>query len=210
MYATGCFVDASGGLIVRGLSSCDNTQISPCTQINYGQGLVAPGGGPFTDGFVGRDPVTTGVPTWLATLKGAGDDKIAAASVGPNASIYVAGWYNAGVGLNTTLTFGTATRSFVGAGDRHIVIAQLNPTTTTIGSATRTFASAGFEEALSMVWTGSEIVVAGDFASPALAFGTKVLASVGNFDIWVAKLSQTDATPVWAIQLGDIGRDVYP
>jgi hypothetical protein len=209
VYALGGILDATGTPIVRGTSYCDPTAAAGCNQVNVGGGLADPGGGPGADSFVGRYVVGNGVPSWLATLKGPADDKIVGSTNGPGGTIFVAGWYNEGVGANTTLTSGTNVLRFGGAGDRDILVAQLNPSTGAIGM-TRTFAGPGFEEALSVAWTGSNIIVAGDLAGPAVSFGAKSLASVGDFDIWVAKLAPADGTPVWAVQLGGAGRDVYP
>jgi hypothetical protein len=209
VYATGSILDASGAAIVHGVTYCDATAASPCTQINLGLGLVSPGGGPGADGFVGRYSVNTGMPTWAATLKGPTDDLIKAVTTGPNGTIYVAAWYDEGVGQNTTLTSGSSVLQFAGAGDRDILVAQFDSSTGAIGM-TKTFKGPGFEEPHSIAWTGANIIVAGDLAGPAVSFGQTSLASVGDFDVWVAKLAPSDGTAIWAIRLGGPARDVYP
>ena len=174
-------LDASGSnAIITGVSYCDTTATTPCTQINFGQGLISPGGGPGADGFVGRYAIATGVPTWVATLQGASDEKITSAANGPNGTIFISSWYSGDVTpqnatLNSrTSTSGLTSMTFGGQGNRDILIAQLNPTTGAIGM-TKTFAGTGFEEADTIAWTGSEIVVAGFFAGPGTDFGVTTL-----------------------------------
>lgn len=210
IYATTSILDASGAPIVGGISYCDPTAAAPCNQINMGLGLANPGGGPGADGFVGRYSVSTGVPTWLATLKGATDDKISALTNGPNGTIFVAGWYSEGLGQSTTLTSGANVRSFVGGGNRDIFIAQLDPNSGAIGM-TKTFAGPILEQADAIAWTGSSIIAAGTFAGTTV-FGTQPQLTLNStaFDIWVAKLSPTDGSAIWAVNLGSAGDEKYP
>ena len=213
-------LDASGSnAILTGVTGCDTTTTPPCTQLNLGQGPISPGGGPGADGFVGQYAIATGIPTWVATLQGPSDEKITAATKGPNGTIFISGWYSGDVTpQNATLTSrtstsGMASMTFGGQGNRDILIAQLNPTTGAIGM-TKTFAGTGFEEADTIAWTGSEIVVAGFFAGPGTEFGVTTLhpttGGTGAFDIWVAKLNATTGAAVWAVPLGSTGDDKYP
>jgi hypothetical protein len=210
VLSLGNLLDGStASVIAPGFSNCDTTAAVPCTQIKWGLGLDSPGGGSGADGFVGRYSIATGIPTWLATLKGTTEDKIMGLTNGPNGTIYVAGFYSEGVGLSATLTSGANTRTFAGMGDRDILVAQLTPSTGAIGM-TKIFAGPGFEQPDTIAWTGSEIVVAGTFAGGGTNFGIKTLPVVGGFDIWVAKLNPTDGSAVWAIPIASTADDKFP
>lgn len=207
VYPGDAFVDATGATIVRGVSFCDTTAVNACTQINYGQGAVTPGGGPDTDGFIGRYVLSTGVPNWTATLKGPSEDKIESMAAGPGGTVYVAGFYSEGAGQSATLTSGTNVLQVAAAGFRDAVIAQLNPSTGAIGLV-KTFAGPGGEEADSIAWTGSEIIVAGAFAGTTV-FGPQPQMTVTSaaLDIWVAKLDPTNGSARWVTVLSSIAND---
>ena len=198
------FLDSSGAPIIQGTSSCDPSGTPTCNEIDVGLGLLSPGGGSGTDGFVGRYSVTTGQPTWVDRLIGPGDDFLAVSTRGPNSTIFTAGWFNE----STSLVAGTNTQTaqaFAGAGDRDIVIAQLSDASGTV-NMTKTFADSAFEQPTGIAWTGTNIIASGFFSGTMTAFGGSLISN--DFDIWVAKLTP-DGTPVWAVTLGGPGPDKY-
>lgn len=195
-------LDSTGAPFVEGITYCDSAGSPACSKIDVGSGPVAPGGGATADGFVGRYSDATGVPTWTKRLAGPGDDKLVSVANGPSGTIFVAGWYD----QTTTLIGGNDSRMFTGAGDRDVLIAQLNATTGAIGM-TKTFAGPGFEQPSGIAWTGTRIIASGFFAGTTV-FGSISLSSM-DFDVWAASL-MPDGTPVWAVRLGGAGPDKYP
>jgi hypothetical protein len=202
-------VDASGAVIVKGISFCDTTAAPACTQINYGLGLANPGGGSGSDGFVGRYVVNTGVPTWLAVLRGPGDDRIDPLAPGPSGTVFVGGNYNEGATASASLVSGSNVMSFPGTGTGAFFVAQLNPTTGAIGM-TKSFASTTNASIQTLAWTGSELIAAGSYKDASFDFGVRSLSPVGGGDIWIAKLSQTDGSARWAVPIATTGTDKYP
>ena len=198
-------LDSTGVPIIEGWSTCDPGGSPACAQIDVGLGLMAPGGGSGADGFIGRYSLTTGQPSWVDRLIGAGSDTLAVSARGPTSSIYTAAWFD----QTTTLINGTNTdtaQTFQGAGDRDILIAQVSAVTGEIGM-TKSFADSAFEQPTGIAWTGSNIIAAGFFAGTMTAFGPTLTSA--DFDLWVAKLSP-DGTPAWAVRLGGAGPDKYP
>jgi hypothetical protein len=135
-------LDGSGAPLVRGTSDCDPAGTPVCNRIDVGTGLLSPGGGAGTDGFVGRFSVSTGVPSWLARLVGPGSDVLTAATNGPGGSILVAGWFD----QDTTLAWSGGSRMFTGAGDRDALVAQFDSVTGAV-TMSATFADPTFEQA---------------------------------------------------------------
>jgi hypothetical protein len=122
---------------------------------------------------------------------------------GPNTTIFFAGWYD----QTSTLISGSSTRTLTNAGDRDIVIGQINTASHEIGFA-KTFSDPAFEEATAIAWTGSNIIAAGQFSGTTSIGSTSLVSS--DFDVWVAKLSSTDGSPMWAVRLGSAGPDKNP
>jgi hypothetical protein len=198
-------LDSSGAPIIEGTSKCDPTGSPICNEVDVGLGLLSPGGGANSDGFVGRYSVSTGQPTWVDRLIGLGDDFIAVSARGPNDTIFTAGWFNQSTSLVVGKSSQTA-QEFAGAGDRDIFISQLSDVSGAV-NLTKTFADSAFEQPTGIAWTGTNIIVSGFFSGSMTAFGGPLNSS--DFDIWVAKL-MPDGTPVWAIALGGPGPDKYP
>jgi hypothetical protein len=124
-------------------------------------------------------------------------------AAGPGSNIFVAGWFD----QSTALIDSANTRMLPGAGDRDVLIAELNVATGQFGM-TKTFAGPGFEHPTDIAWSGSHVIAAGFFAGTTV-FGSTSLTSMG-FDAWVAKLMPADGTPLWAVRLGGAGHDKYP
>jgi hypothetical protein len=201
-------VDAvTGKPIIVGQTTCDPGGSPACNQIDLGLGFVTPGGGPAIDSFVGEYSVTSGQPAWVDRLAGPGADFLGGLANGPNQSVFVAGYYD----QSANFVSSSANKMLVNAGDRDIVVGQINaPQIATAGGIglVKTISDSSFEQATSVTWTGTQIVAAGIF-NGMTTFGSKTLTSQ-DFDIWVAKLSAADGTPIWAVRLGGAGPDKYP
>jgi hypothetical protein len=198
-------LDSSGSPVIEGTSNCDPGGTPICNEVDVGLGLLPPGGGPDSDGFVGRYSVSTGQPTWVDRLIGQGDDFWAVSARGPNDTIFTAGWFDQSTSLVTGTNSQTA-QAFAGAGDRDIIIAQLSDVSGAV-SMTKTFADPAFEQPSGIAWTGTNIIVSGFFSGTMTAFGGSLTSN--DFDIWVAKL-MPNGTPVWIVPLGGSGPDKYP
>jgi hypothetical protein len=193
-------IGPGGAPIVFGVDTCDPAGTPACNQIDLGQGLSAPGGGPGTDGYVGRYSIVNGTPAWLIRLSGPGNDKILAATTsGPANSIFVGAWYD----QDTVLSSGSNSLSFTNAGSRDVLIFQADTYTGTL-EATSTIATAALEDIGGIVWDGANVVATGRFNGKT-TIGTRTFTSRGD-DAWVAKLTPTGA-PVWATALGGSGDD---
>ena len=198
-------LDSSGAPIIEGTSNCDPGGTPICNEIDVGLGLLAPGGGSDSDGFVGRYSVSSGQPTWVDRLIGQGNDFLAVSARGPNDTIFTAGWFDQSTSLVTGTDSQTA-QAFAGAGDRDIIIAQLGDVSGAV-NMTKTFADPAFEQPTGIAWTGTNIIASGFFSGTMTAFGGSLTSN--DFDIWVAKL-MPNGTPVWIVQLGGSGPDKYP
>jgi hypothetical protein len=189
--------------VIAGSSVCNPGGTPACDQIDVGLGLVTPGGGSGTDGFVGEYTVSTGQAVWVDRLEGPGNDYLETALAnGPNNTTLVGGYFD----QSTTFATSGASPMFIGGGDRDVFIAQLN-SSGGIGM-TKTFADPAFEEVTSLAWTGTEIV-AGGFLAGMATFGSTMLSSM-DFDVWIGKLAVANGAPVWTVPLGGSGPDKYP
>jgi hypothetical protein len=196
-------LDSAGVPLIYGFTKCDPGGSPACTMIDVGAGQVAPGGGSGFDGFVGRYSIATATNSWSTRLVGAGDDRLVSMAPGPGGTIYVAGWFD----QDTALVSGSTMKTFTNAGDRDVLVAQFNTSNGQLG-ITKTFGGPSLEQAAAIAWTGSNIIVAGNF-SGTTSFGSTTLTSQ-DFDIWVAELVPSDGSAVWAVPLGGPGRDTYP
>ena len=195
-------LDAAGTPIVEGSSKCNPAGSPACSQIDVGLGPLAPGGGPGDDGFVGRYSITTGQATWVDRLIGPGTDLFVASTLGPNDTIFTAGFYT----QSTSLISGTntqAAQSLAGAGDKDIMIMQESNVTGAVNMV-KTYADAAYEQPYGIAWTGSNIIISGLFNGTMTAFGGSLQSH--DVDVFVAKLTPT-GTPVWVTPLGGAGPD---
>ena len=201
--------------MVAGVSSCDPNGTPACNQIDVGAGLVTPGGGPGADGFVGRYSLTSGKAAWIKRLFGPEECKILAVANGPGSSVLAAGSFSG----TATLSGGSdAPLIFTSLGYRDILLAQFDAYTGSPGTTIKTYGGAGDETPFTIAWTGSKIVMAGEF-NGTLTFGSTVLTSM-DYDPWVAMFA-SDGTPIWADRFGgptkeaggsavvDVAGDVY-
>src|SRR2546429_8245574 len=99
--------------------------------------MVAGGGGPGADGFVGRYGSST-TPAWLLRAVGPGEDKIIASAPAPGGKLYAAGWFE------QTTTIGT--QSYPSNNNsRDLLLMRLN-TFTGDPDFVRTFGGTGRDE----------------------------------------------------------------
>jgi hypothetical protein len=166
--------------------------------VDLGAGMVQGGGGTGADGFVGRYQ-PNGRPQWVKRLVGPGDDHFTSVANGPSNTIFVSGWYADG-----TAVF-DGTRTFNSAGYRDILLMQLDYGGNVL--MTKTFATAGFEQASSIAWTGTHLMVAG-FYNPTTTIGSFSLSAV-DYGIWAGKFLP-DGTPVWVVGFSGPGKDHNP
>jgi hypothetical protein len=195
-------LDTGGTPIVEGSSKCNPGGSPACNQTDVGLGLLAPGGGAGDDGFVGRYSISTGQATWVDRLIGPGVDLLVSSTLGPNDTVFTAGFYDQA----TTLISGTnaqTAKSLAPGGDRDAMIMQQSDVDGSIGLV-KTFADAAFEQPVGIAWTGSNIVLSGTFSGTMTAFGGSLQSQ--DFDIFVAKLTAA-GVPVWVKPLGGSGRD---
>jgi len=174
----------------------------PAYDLGLGQveGGGPDGGGP--DGFVGQY-AAAGAPGWVQRLVGSGEGQFIAAVNGPTSTVFAAGWFSQATVLEQTPD---APLPLISAGDRDILLAQFD----LYGGGPvmhQTYGSPGLtQQAYGMVWTGSQLVMTGDF-DPATTFGTTTpLISAGGDDAFVVAL-QPDGTPVWSVRFGGVGFD---
>jgi hypothetical protein len=195
-------LDMFGTPIVEGSSKCNPGGSPTCNEIDVGLGLLAPGGGPGDDGFVGRFSITTGQATWVDRLVGPGTDLLVASALGPNDTIFTAGFYDQSPSVINGTNTQTA-HSLAGAGDRDVMIMQESDVDGSIGLV-ETFADPAFEQPVGIAWTGSNIILSGTFSGTMTAFGGSLQSQ--DFDVFVAKLTPA-GLPVWVVPLGGSGPD---
>ena len=196
-------LDMAGTPIVEGSTGCNPGASPACNEIDVGLGLLAPVG-ESGGGFVGRYSISTGTATWVDRLIGPGNEILAVSALGPNDTIFTAGWYDQGTSLINGTNTQTA-QSLAGAGDRDVVIMQESDVNGSIGLV-KTFADPAFEMPVGLAWTGNNIILSGIFSGTMTAFGGTLQSQ--DFDIFVAKLSATGA-PLWVKPLGGPGPDKY-
>ena len=167
--------------------------------------ITLPGTGGGSNLYVAKWSRATGTYIW-AVAAGAGGDMIGWRLALSGSSVYVVGHFTGGTATfgTTALTNGSSTTSTADG-----FIAKL---TDAGSSASFTWAQRlgglGSDEAYGLAASGSSVYVAG-FYSGSGSFGSTTLASAGNTDAYVAKLTDTGsaATFGWAVRAGGTGVD---
>lgn len=189
--------DSLGNPLVYGVSYGD---VDLGTGTANGKG----GGGPGTDGFIGRyGPKTV---AWVNRIVGPGDDKILCTAHAPNGDVYAGGWFE----QTTTPTWGGPLTS---AGGRDMLVARMN-TFTGMVSMTKQYGGPGRDEISSIAGDGTNLILGGFFddtlkldnTQPMTATMTATSPPMPSLDVFVAKLD-ANMTAVWAVRFGSTGEE---
>lgn len=158
-----------------------------------------------SDGFIGKlvDAGATASFAWVQPVGGYAADAVRAVAV-TGANLYVTGTFSGPVAFgSTTLTFESA---LIG---QDIFVAKLTDTGSAGAFAWAVpAASAGDDEVFALAQSGTSIYITGRF-SDRPRFGNQTLTSVGDKDVFIAKLTDAGSTGAfaWAQQGGGPGTD---
>ena len=158
-----------------------------------------------SDLFVAKitDGGTTGTVSWALGAGGTGSDEVYGLAVS-GASVYVCG-----AETSPSLVFGGTT--LTGAGDYDGFIAKITDAGATASYAwAQRVGGAGSEGFANVVVNGSNVYAAGAFTSATLAVGSTTLATAGNNDALLVKLTDAASTSSfnWAQRGGGPGDDI--
>ncbi|NUP10522.1 MAG: WD40 repeat domain-containing protein [Polyangiaceae bacterium] len=155
------------------------------------------------DGFVVRLD-NNGNVAWTQPLSGSGDQEVTGVAVAPDGSVYVVGWF-------------TGDAQFAGQSFEHdsgfdAFVAKLGDTGQLLWARAL---STGDDEGFTGVDIAPDgrVLVIGSFAG-SIDTGNGELTSLGDYDVVVAKLDQSNGAPVWIRAFGgpdeNRGRDIAP
>ena len=164
---------------------------------NYdlGQGPQPPGGGPGSDGFIGRYGPTG--PSWVKRAVGPGEDKLTDTALGPS-QVFAIGWYE-----NTTVV--DETTPLTAQGGREILLTRWNSFTGDLQLA-RSFGSPLRDEAGTIAPVGNDVVGGGTFEGTLAFDALPPITSNGGLDAWVTRFA-ADGNPIWSVRFGGAGSD---
>ena len=149
------------------------------------------------------DAGNTGSFVWAQRAGGAGADLAYALAVN-GTNVYVAGVFQ-----SPMADFGATTLTNAGSGD--VFVAKLSDAGNT-GSFVwaQRAGSTDYEYATALVVSGTNVYVAGSFLGRTVGFGNTTLTNTGNYDVFVAKLSDAGNTGsfAWAQWAGGTGADL--
>ena len=163
-------------------------------------GMVTSAGG--RDIILARFNSFTGTVDLMKQYGGTGRDEVSgsgiASLVSDPSSFVMAGFFD------DTLAFGgTAQAITASQGGLDMWIAKLDSTGTGIWAVT--FGGPGDDRDVSCVLDGNgDVYLTGTFTT-SISFGSIALTSVGGSDHFIAKLSGSDGSPIWAISFGSTG-----
>ena len=158
-----------------------------------------------SDGFIAKltDAGATASFAWVQPVGGDADDAVHAVAVA-GTSVYAAGVFTGPTSFgNTTLSLETA---FLSA---DVFVAKLTDAGSTARFAWALSAASPNADAVSaLALDGADVYIAGSFADR-MRFGTRTLASAGNEDVFVAKVTDGGGTGTfaWAQQGGSPSPD---
>jgi hypothetical protein len=146
--------------------------------------------------------VSAQAPAWQTAItpsqsNAANASLIIATATDASGNVYVAGSF---IG---TVSFGSTSLTSPGGSDAFV--AKWNPASGTFAWAHR-MGGSNYDVAKAVVVAGTSVYVAGAFSGTAASFGTQSLASAGDTDAFVAKLTDAGSTSsfVWTQRVGGI------
>ncbi|MGY3088743.1 fructose-1-phosphate kinase PfkB-like protein [Hymenobacter sp. UYAg731] len=156
------------------------------------------------------DAGPTGSFVWAQQAGGTGDDFARALALS-GTSLYVAGeFYSPTVGFGSA----TLTNAVTNRGSSDVFVTKLTDAGPAGGFAwAQRAGGTGDDFARALALGGTSVYVAGGFGSPMADFGPAILANadanMGNYDVFVAKLTNAGGTGsfAWAQRAGGIGND---
>ncbi|GAB3837741.1 hypothetical protein GCM10028821_38360 [Hymenobacter jeollabukensis] len=155
------------------------------------------------DIFVAKFNPASNQFVWVQRAGGSGTDRAHALAVS-GTSVYVAGHFN-----SLMASFGATTLTNAGpvnAYDGYVAkLTDAGSTSSFVWS--QRIGGRGDDHAFSLAASGSNVYVAGHFASPTASFGATTLTSAGDSDVYVAKLTDAGSF-VWAQRAGGRSADL--
>ncbi len=186
-YVTGIKTDQSGNAYITGDFSSPTISFGPITLINSGAGDV----------FVAKIS-SSGVYQWAAHAGGSINDLSGDIAIDDAGSVVITGSFGG------TTTFGSTTLTSAGSFD--LFVAKLSPA----GNWQWATKAGGGDTEIGRGVTidrSGNVYVTGRFNGSAAGFGATSLASVGDYDVFVAKLSAVGAWQ-WATRAGGNATEV--
>jgi hypothetical protein len=188
-FSTGMATDAQGNLYLAG-------GFSATVDFDPGPRSVELTSAGQTDTFVAKYS-SDGSLQWVRQADGLATVSIAVDSIG---GVYISGWFEATARIGSDVLIST--------GEADAFAAKYS----TDGAFlwVTQFATGGEADAVSYaiaVDAAGDLYVTGPFDVSA-QFGSDVLTSAGDYDLFVAKLRGTDGQPLWARAAGGSGNDV--
>ncbi len=180
-------VDAIGDVYVSGYYNYSHVDFGFLSVANFGG---------YDMYLVKYNP--SGTVAWARGTGGTGDD-YAYALTATTSGVYIAGQY-----FSTTIPFGTASLTNIGAGDAFLAKCD------TAGNAiwANNIGGADTESAYTIANDATNgIYVSGAFKSSSLNIGTSTLTNSGGYDVFVAKYD-TSGTNLYATKVGGNGNDL--
>ncbi|GAA3971861.1 T9SS type A sorting domain-containing protein [Hymenobacter antarcticus] len=143
---------------------------------------------------------------WALKAGGAGTDEAAALAVS-SSNVYLAGSFT-----SAQANFGSISLANSGAPTANGFVAKLTDAGPSAGMVwAQSLGGTGFDVVSALAMNGSEVIVAGSFASATVAFGAISLANAlpGSGDVFIAKLLDSGLAPsfTWAQRAGGTGND---
>ncbi len=195
----GVAVDASGNALVTGtFQGTINFATTPTATSLPAMGV--------DDVFVAKFGAGTGACAWAVRAGGSGRDGGAGIATDANGNALVTGDFQ------TTASFGTSPvpTSLVAVGGYDVFVAKFGAGTGVCAWAVRAGGSGQDDGNGIAVDAGGNALVTGDFQTTA-NFGTGpaaiALASVGSYDVFVAKFGASTGACAWAVPAGGSGYD---
>ena len=158
----------------------------------FGDDVLTSEGG--MDGFVARVR-SDGSYAWIYRIGGSSDDMVSAATVAPDGSIFVTGYFR------VSMVLGSTTLNAKGSGDGFIA------SFTDSGALrwAKSFGGPGDEEPRSIAVSDSTISVAGSF-SKTVSLGSLSTTSAGGLDVLLAGFTLS-GDPAWLLSAGGSSDD---